>query len=623
MTGQGPGILPTAQAGPRDPSKKNGSKLLVFSRLRQQDALHALHLRFCTVSALLARARKRFAPIFSSSLGEEGSYDRTNPSEPLFPTRVLGFALSFVLLNLCVNATWFHLQLPIWSLFLPSFEILGWTLVLAFMQGRGLRVSFPIRLGLTVLLVSVVVLQLIDIGVRHFMRLELDVNQVLHLAPEFVRLGFSTLPLWKFSLVAVLVLGILAGLGLMIWKALRANERALAYPQLRRAFYKMTAVLGCIAALSALVSSPALAHRQFGVFAPPSFPKLVSAGRRWWHADEYVAQLRARVDQQRTQFESVPATFGRLRGRAVHLVFIESYGMSVFSRGEYQAELASDYERAADRLAQAGFQIRSAQLRSPTFGGQSWLAHGTLSTGLKLESHTDHTLVFAADPVTLGGLFSAAGYHTVGVWPGTTRNVTQHDRRGFREVIASFDMGYLGPKYGWAPMPDQYVLDFARRRLAKRTGPRFVEYALVSSHMPFSPRPRYVEDWESLGDGGALYRSQEPVDYGVNLPDLSKASHAYLGCIGYDLRVLTQYIAEYGERDGLFIVLGDHQPLADVAGADATHDVPIHVISQEADLLAPFEARGYVPGWAPESGAPAAPMEGFLAAFLQDFGPAE
>ena len=181
-------------------------------------------------------------------------------------------------------------------------------------------------------------------------------------------------------------------------------------------------------------------------------------------------------------------------------------------------------------------------------------------------------------------------------------------------------MGYTGPKYAWAPMPDQYVLDFARRRLAKRAGPRFVEYALVISHMPFSPRPRYVDDWESLGDGH-LYRSQEPVDYEVSLPDLSKASHAYLGCIGYDLRVVTEYITKYGERDGLYIVLGDHQPLADVAGADATYDVPVHVISQEADLLAPFEARGYVPGWAPAPSTPATPMEGLLAAFLQDFGP--
>ena len=572
------------------------------------------------MSVLLVRVRKRFAPILSSSPSEQGSYDSSTPSEPLYPARLLGFALSFVLLNLCVNAAWFHSQLPAWSLFLPSFEILGWALVLAFVQGRRLRVSSPVRLGLTALLLVVVVLQLIDLGARHFMRLELDVGQVLRLSPEFVRLGFSTLPLWKFILVIVLVLGILAGLGRLIWTALRASERALAYPQLRRVLYKMTAGLCCIAALSAIVSSPALAHRQFGVFAPLSLPKLVSLVHRWWHADEFLAQSRARVARQRERLSSMSATFGRLGGRSVHLMFIESYGMSVFARDEYRAELATDYDRAEERLGQAGFQIRSGQMRSPTFGGQSWLAHGTMSTGLRIASHTDHTLVFAADPMTMGELFGRAGYHTIGIWPGTTRPLTPHERRGFREVIASFDMGYVGPRHGWAPMPDQFVLDFARRRLAKRTGPRFVEYALVSSHMPFSPRPRYVEEWESLA-GGQLYQSQNPVDYGVSMTDLSKASHAYLGCIGYDLRVLTQYITEYGERDGLYIVLGDHQPVADVAGADATYNVPVHAISQEADLLAPFEARGYIAGWAPELSAPVAPMEDFLPAFLQDFGP--
>ena len=73
---------------------------------------------------------------------------------------------------------------------------------------------------------------------------------------------------------------------------------------------------------------------------------------------------------------------------------------------------------------------------------------------------------------------------------------------------------------------------------------------------------------------------------------------------------------------GLLIIMGDHQPLAEVAGEDASHDVPIHVISREADLVGPFEARGYVEGWVPPRGRVLG-MEDFLPAFVEDFGPDE
>ena len=569
------------------------------------------------MSALLTKIQKHIAVPLRGRGDVSGG---TLPTEALRAAQLVAFALSFFVLNLCVNLMWFHRHLPVWSLLLPSFEILGLTVILALVQGRGLGVSFPARLGLTVLLAWLVVFRLIDVGVQRFMHLEIDMAQVLRLAPEFVRLGFSTLPLWQFILACVLVLGALSGLGFVISTALRANLAALTHPQLRRGLYWLAAGLGCIAALSTVVPMSAQPYRQYGVFTPTYLPELLKMGRRLWGKDERVAHARLRVDRQRARLSRMPASFGRLSGRAVHLVFIESYGMSVFTRDDYRAELESDFVRFAGALARAGFQIRSGQLRSPTFAGGSWLAHGTMSTGLKLDDHVDHELVLQANPVTLSGLLGAAGYRTVGVWPGTKRPLEPYQRRGFQETIAGFEMEYAGPSYAWAPMPDQYVLDFARRHLASHSGPRFVEYGLVSSHFPFSPHADYVQNWEMLGDGH-LYKSQKPVDYGVSWHDSSQMPAAYLGCIRYDLQVLTEFIVQFGERDGLFILLGDHQPMTEVAGENATHDVPVHVVSREADLLARFEARGYVPGWAPDLDAPVPPMEAFMPAFIADFGP--
>jgi len=45
--------------------------------------------------------------------------------------------------------------------------------------------------------------------------------------------------------------------------------------------------------------------------------------------------------------------------------------------------------------------------------------------------------------------------------------------------------------------------------------------------------------------------------------------------------------------------------------------VPIHVISRDPDLVAPFRSRGYSQGMVPVNGN--LPMEDFLVDFLHDF----
>jgi hypothetical protein len=72
--------------------------------------------------------------------------------------------------------------------------------------------------------------------------------------------------------------------------------------------------------------------------------------------------------------------------------------------------------------------------------------------------------------------------------------------------------------------------------------------------------------------------------------------------------------------DGLVILLGDHRPPAIVGGEpQPPWTVPIHVLSRDPELVAPFLAEGYVSSLVPSQAPPHRGMETFLARFLAGF----
>ncbi len=84
--------------------------------------------------------------------------------------------------------------------------------------------------------------------------------------------------------------------------------------------------------------------------------------------------------------------------------------------------------------------------------------------------------------------------------------------------------------------------------------------------------------------------------------------------------VLRRYIAERVDGDALVILLGDHQPSAEVTNDSPSYGVPIHVISRDRALVQRFITAGYVRGMRPvETGEAPPPMEGFMPQFLQMF----
>jgi hypothetical protein len=170
-------------------------------------------------------------------------------------------------------------------------------------------------------------------------------------------------------------------------------------------------------------------------------------------------------------------------------------------------------------------------------------------------------------------------------------------------------------------MPDQYTLAVLER--AERAGagrPLFAEVSLISSHAPWTPVAPVLEDWSAIGDGSVFSRWADAGDPPeVVWRDPARVRVQYARAIDYVLRVLASYAANFVDERTLLILVGDHQPAPLITGENASRDVPIHVISGDPDLLAPFLAWGFGPGMRPPADVPARRMDEFRDFFLAAF----
>ncbi len=71
---------------------------------------------------------------------------------------------------------------------------------------------------------------------------------------------------------------------------------------------------------------------------------------------------------------------------------------------------------------------------------------------------------------------------------------------------------------------------------------------------------------------------------------------SYAGSVAYAFDVLASYLRERANEGFVLVVLGDHQPAANVSGEGASWDVPVHVTAKRADLLASLQAQGFAIG---------------------------
>jgi hypothetical protein len=491
----------------------------------------------------------------------------------------------------------------------PEIEPLLLIALIAVLGLAGGRLPAALRWLAATIVCLAALLQFADAAVLAIFDRQLNLYFDLPHVPQLMGLFYDAAGPWRGTAAIVAALAVMIGAVALVAVALGVTERAL------RPKRHAAVALGAIAVL---VAAAPLGRWALGVPAvsdktSPVILKQAALVYRAWrvmHGDDrrYAAALAAP--------QPAPGGLPGLKHRDVYLVFFESYGTVVLDKPRYAAVVAPALADFAATVTAAGWHLFSGRIVSPTFGGGSWLAHGTIDSGLRLDPLLTR-LITGSGRLTLPRYMDAAGYRTLDVQPGLKTPEPEHGFWGFDKSEKAADLGYRGPPFGWFDIPDQYTL----RRVDERDAapghrPLFAQIVLVSSHTPFAPVPPYVADWRPRD----LYRGipQTQWDRIYASPDWSHLERPYLDSVVYDLRTLAAWLAQM-PGDALVIILGDHQPPGFISGAGQPWTVPIHVLSRDPDLVRPFRALGYAAGAVPPSRGPFKGMESFLGDYLRGF----
>jgi phosphatidylglycerophosphate synthase len=313
-----------------------------------------------------------------------------------------------------------------------------------------------------------------------------------------------------------------------------------------------------------------------------------------------------------------------LRGKDVLLVFAESFGRVAIEESSFAPEVNAALAKGDKRLASAGFHSRSGFLISPTFGGGSWLAHSTLNSGLWVHTLRRYGQLLPEKRFTLAAAFNRAGWRTVDDVPSNDRPWPEGKAfYHWDKIYNRNQVGYRGPSFSYASMPDQYIYSALQRLELGRAHrrPLFAEVDTVSSHQPWNRIPVEIP-WDKVGDGSIYNRLPNHYEGGSFLSywaDAPRVQANYGKSIVYTINTLTSFIQHYGKKNLVVIELGDHQPRNPVTGEQAGHQVPISIISHDPKVLEAIEGWGWNPGLRPRKDAPVWPMSSFRDKFLDAF----
>ncbi|HET8591434.1 MAG TPA: hypothetical protein VFM01_17500 [Nakamurella sp.] len=494
-------------------------------------------------------------------------------------------------------------------------EALVLVLLALLLPRRALRV---VAAAAGVLIGLLVLLKLLDVGFDIAFARPFDVvNDWYYLGPAVELVDGSAGRLWAVLAVIGAVLLVLAVLIVLPLAAVRVTG-ALARRRRR--------VMPVLAALT--VCWVALALVGVGV-GPGARVASADTSRLVWGT---VGQVRADLADRgsfaeqigRDRFALTPDNrlLTGLRGKDVLLVFVESYGRVALDDPALAPTVDAALSAGDQDLRAAGFSARSAYLDSPTFGGSSWLAHSSIQSGLWVDSQQRYDQLVSTNRLTLARAFKQAGWRTVFDVPSTTRPWPEGQPfYGFDMLYTADNVGYQGPRYGYATMPDQFILNTFRQR-ELTPGPRrpvMAEIDLLSSHYPWTVPPELLP-WDSVGDG-SIFRGPAGTspDPAAGQPDDERLRYGL--AIAYSLRTLASFAATSNDPNLVILAMGDHQPNSSVTGPDAGHQVPAMLITRDPGVLDRVSGWGWTTGLNPGPAAPVWRMDQVRDRILTTFGP--
>ncbi len=413
-------------------------------------------------------------------------------------------------------------------------------------------------------------------------------------APQIVRVVYVTLrsyPLWLAALVVGSVVAFLWALyRLLRWAVGRAALDAAPW-----ALRSPLALLLTALALAASLANFAGAQATWGYMSKPATPT-------YWHQ----ARLLWTSFNERDLHQNLPASpsfagdLGLLRGSDVNLVFLESYGQVAFGLPEIDQALRQPRAALQAQIGAAGMQVVSAFMASPTYGGRSELAHVSFLSGLDTSTPWVHDLLLTTNRPLLTTWFQDRGYEVHALYPALSWDWPERSFYRFDAFFDARDLNYKGPKIGYWSVPDQMTLARYQQLqpITADSPPRLLFFPSITSHLPFHPVPPYLTD-PALALQDEPFSAEQMAEMAQQKEQWFNMRPAYADMMVYNHQWVGGWIAQPRVRDAIFIVMGDHQPAANVTGPGASWDVPVHIISSKPELLAHFKARGFVDGLTP------------------------
>jgi len=407
--------------------------------------------------------------------------------------------------------------------------------------------------------------------------------------------------------------GTLAGLA---WAALRVDAA------IRRAGRAASWTVASVTAawvVAALVGSQLVAGQPAA--AASSIDAIASASSRASAALSAQAALPHEIATDR--YAAMPSSqlLSALKGKDVVIAFVESYGQVAVQGTSFSPGVDQVLRDGGAQLAADGYTAQSAFLTSPTFGGVSWLAHSTLQSGLWIDKQQVYNKLLKSNRFTLSDAFANAGWKTVSDIPSDTHPWSYGSSfYHYGTMLDTNNVGYLGPTFGYARIPDQYTWKyFQDHELAGPHQPVMAEIDFVSSHTPWAPLPQLVP-WSQIGDG-TVYAPQPAQGQSTSTvwADPKRVQAAYGQSIQYSLGAMFSFLHSYDDPNLVIIALGDHQPATVVSGAGANHEVPISIVSKDPSVFRAISGWHWQDGVLPTSTAPLWKMSAFRDRFLGAF----
>jgi|AntAceMinimDraft_5_1070358.scaffolds.fasta_scaffold19003_2 hypothetical protein len=528
----------------------------------------------------------------------------------------LGLALSALLLNITLITPNHPDALTLDALRMIPLELPFILLILWLLPAQA-RVTQLVRGAVVVWLMFLTIARLADIGT--FIAFDRGFNFVVDW--NLITAGLLTVWAALGGFSTVLALGALTlALTLLtaaLWTATGTWAKLSAGSSLRR-----TVAAGLMGSLFLVVADTGYALQRWGWVAPTpgdaySTRQTISYISQWVGAFKGLRQFNQMARQD--PFAKNQQRLSKLDHRDVMIIFVESYGRSSFDNPLYASTHVNTLTQAQQTLADKGVAMRSGWLTAPMVGGQSWLTHGTLATGLWVSDQGRYRALMQSQRQTLFHYAQQAGFRTAAIMPAIRMNWPEGEFFGFDAIYDADQLGYKGLPFNWVTMPDQFALKALDRleRQPKRSQPLFAQIALTSSHAPWLPIPPVIE-WANIGDGSIFNQwaiSDETPEQVWR--DQDRVRDQFRQAVDYSLQTVFSYVEQHADDPPLIIILGDHEP-ARFVSQNANKTVAMHVLGPP-DLVANIQDWNWTPGLIPDPNLVPWRMDTFRDKFLSAF----